>query len=95
MYLGFFVGPVCNFSVSVQDGDLLLVRSSSSGDSDSLQEAGNDRNNFGQSTRFPVSDFVSTIAPFIRLNEGIVVLTPLCSFFLSDTFYVFLNSLAP
>lgn len=94
MFLGFLVGPVCNVRVAVNDGDLLLVASSTSGDSDFFQEAANDRGGSFH-TRLPVLDFLSVSILFIPAKEGIVFPTPLCSFFLSNTFYIFLTSLAP
>ena len=95
MYFGFFVGPVCNVSVSVRDGDLLLVASSTSGEADFFQEAGTDRNSLCQTPKFPVSDIFSADIHIVPVTEELTFPTPPCSFFLSGAFYLFLTSLAP
>lgn len=94
MFRGFLIGPVCNVRVAVNNGDFLLVASSTSGDSDFFQESVNDRSGAAQ-MRFQVLDFLSVSVPFVPAKEGIAFPMPLCSFFLSNTFYIFLTSLAP
>lgn len=95
MFLGSVAIEAYSARVLVSDGDLVFETSDTTADCHFFLEKTTDRSGAHLSERLSVPGFHFKTTLRVPAKEGVIVMTPIWSFFLSNSFYIFLTSLAP